>query len=124
NVIGFEKDIGKRMENVVFLELLRKTNKHPLLSFYYFKDYQGREVDFVVKECLKVKQLIQVTYATGRDEIEKREIKSLLKASEELKCKNLSVITWDYESEEEFKGREIKFVPLWRWLLLTDFIDN
>ncbi|RLI90342.1 MAG: AAA family ATPase, partial [Candidatus Altiarchaeales archaeon] len=117
NVIGFEKDIGKRMENVVFLELLRKTNKHPLLSFYYFKDYQGREVDFVVKECLKVKQLIQVTYASDRDEIDEREIKSLLKASELLKCKDLLCITWDYEGEEEFKGREIKFVPLWRWLL-------
>ena len=51
------------------------------------------------------------------DEIEKREIKGLLKASKELKCKNLKVITWDYEGEEEFKGREIKFIPLLRWLL-------
>jgi len=40
-----------------------------------------------------------------------------LKASKELKCKNLKVITWDYESEEEFKNQKIKFVPLWRWLL-------
>ena len=117
NVIGFEKDIGKRMENVVFLELLRKTNKHPLLSFYYFKDYQGREVDFVVKECLKVKQLIQVTYASDRDEINEREIKSLVRTSELLKCKDLLCITWDYEGREEFKNRKIRFVPLWKWLL-------
>ncbi len=105
------------MENAVFLELLRKTNEKPLWKIYYFINYQGREVDFVIKEGLRVKQLIQVTYASARDEIEKREIKSLLKASELLKCKNLLCITWDYEGEEKFKGKKIKFLPLWKWLL-------
>ncbi len=117
NVVGFERDTGKRMENVVFLELLRKTNQKPLMSVYYWKDYQQHEVDFVIKEGLKVKQLIQVTYASGRDEIEKREIRSLLKASKELKCKDLLVITWDYEDEEKIDRRRIKFVPLWKWLI-------
>jgi len=37
-----------------------------------------------IKEGLRVKQLIQVTCASGRDEIENREIRSLLKASEQL----------------------------------------
>ncbi|HID43388.1 MAG TPA: ATP-binding protein, partial [Archaeoglobaceae archaeon] len=105
NIIGFEKDFGKRMENLVFLELMRKTNESPLITIYYWKDYQQHEVDFVVKEGLKVKQLIQVTYASNRDEIEKRELRSLLKASELLKCKDLLVITWDFEGEEEFKGK-------------------
>ena len=117
NVVGFEKDTGKRMEDIVFLELLRKTNEKPLMNVYYWKDYQQREVDFVIREGLKVKQLIQVTYASARDEIEKREIKALLKASREIKCKNLLVITWDYESEKKIDGRKIKFTPLWRWLL-------
>ena len=27
------------------------------------------------------------------------------------------VITWDYEKQERIKGRKIKFVPLWKWLL-------
>ena len=115
-VIGFSKDTGKRMENTVFLELLRSTS-NPLIEIYYFKDYQGYEVDFVVKEGLKVRQLIQVTYASGKDEIEKRELRALAKASKLLKCKNLLVITWDHEAEEEVKGRKIKFVPLWKWLL-------
>jgi predicted AAA+ superfamily ATPase len=116
-LLRFEKDLGKKMENVVFLELLRKINQNPLLEVFYFKDYQQHEVDFVVKRGLKIEQLIQVTYASGLDEIEKRELRSLVKASELLKCKNLLVITWDYEDEEEFKGKRIKFVPLWRWLL-------
>jgi len=61
------------MENAVFLELLRKTNKRPLIEIFYFNDYQQNEVDFVLKEGLKVKQLVQVTYASAKDEIEKRE---------------------------------------------------
>ena len=107
------------MENVVFLELLRKTNERPLLEIYYCKDYQGREVDFLVKEGVKVVKLIQVTYASGRDEIEKREIRSLLKADElfQKDQPELVVITWDYEAEEEIKGKKIRFVPLWKWLL-------
>jgi len=63
---------------------------------------------------LKVKQLVQVAYACERDEIEKRELRALIKASELLKCKNLLCITWDYEGEEEFKGKKIKFLPLWK----------
>ena len=71
----------------------------------------------MIKEGLKVKQLIQVTYASAREEIEKREIKSLLKASELLKCKNLLAITWDFEGEERIKNKKIIFKPLWKWLL-------
>ncbi|RLF57632.1 MAG: ATPase, partial [Thermoplasmata archaeon] len=58
-----------------------------------------------------------VTYASGRDEIEKREIKSLIKASNELKCKDLEIITWDYEDELNVDGKIIKCIPLWKWLL-------
>jgi len=118
--LGFSSDIGKKMENVVFLELLRKTNEKPLMEIFYWKDYQGREVDFVIKEGVKIEQLIQVTYANGRDEINEREIKALLKASEELRCKDLLCITWDFEGEEKIDGKKIKFVPLWKWLLEKD----
>ena len=117
NLLMQEKDMEKRMENAVFLELLRKTNKRPLIEIFYFKDYQQNEVDFVLKEGLKVKQLVQVTYASSKDEIEKREIKALLKASELLKCKDLLCITWDYEDEIKAENKKIVFKPLWKWLL-------
>ena len=113
--IGFRisKDLGRSMENLVAVELLRKKSYwNRDMEIYYWKDHQQREVDFVVKERERVKELIQVTYASGKDEIEEREIKALQKASEELKCKKKTVITWDYEEEGE-----INFVPLWKWLL-------
>ncbi len=116
-ILGFSQDIGKKMENTVFLQLLRYLNINPLTSIYFFKSMQSLEVDFVVKEGARIKQLIQVTYATGRDEVDKREIKSLLKASELLKCKDLLVLTWDYEAVEEIKKKKVKFIPLWKWLL-------
>ena len=120
NAIGFRvsENIGRLMENLTAVELKRRRSYwHENWEIFYWKDHQQREVDFVVKEGLRVKELIQVTYASEMNEIERREIKGLLKASKELKCKNLKVITWDYESEEEFKNRKIKFIPLWRWLL-------
>ena len=44
-----------------------------------------------------------------------------MKASKEVKCENLLVITEDYEAEEELKvkdeGYEVKFLPLWKWLV-------
>ncbi|MCS7138756.1 MAG: DUF4143 domain-containing protein [Crenarchaeota archaeon] len=110
-------DYGRLMENTVFLHLLRESNKSPLLSFYYWKDYQQNEVDFLVKEGLRIKQLIQVTHASGKDEVDKREVKALLKAGRELKCKDLRVITWDYEDEAEIENRKIRFIPLWKQLL-------
>jgi len=46
-----------------------------------------------------------------------REVNALLKASEELRCNSLQVITRDYEGIEEIKGKKVRFVPLWKWLL-------
>jgi len=119
----FSEDLGKLMENTVFLELLRKTNENPLREIYYFKTKEGYEVDFLIKEGLRIKQLIQVTHANSFDEIDKREIRALLHAKELFKKHNpeLLVITWDYEDEKELswfgKKGKIKFIPLWKWLL-------
>ncbi|MBS7612305.1 ATP-binding protein [Candidatus Bathyarchaeota archaeon] len=117
--VRFSENVGKLMENVVFLELLRLMNRRPMLEIYYWKNSQQGEVDFLLKEGMNVKQLVQVTYAMERDEVEKREIKSLLEASEKTNCNNLLVVTWDYEGEDKSDGKTVKFIPLWKWLLTT-----
>jgi len=120
NAIGFKlsESMGKLMENTVAIELTRrKSYEFNDWEIFYWKDYQQHEVDFIVKEKERVPQLIQVTHASARDEIEKREFEALVKAGEELRSKNLLVITWDLEDEAEYKGKEIKFLPLWKWLL-------
>jgi len=115
-LLSFEKNYGKIMENIVFLEWKRKTNENPFLDITYLKLNNG-EVDFVIREGLRIKQLVQVTYAHSKDELDKREIRSLLKVSEILECKDLLIITWDYEDVLKINNSEIKCIPLWKWLL-------
>ena len=109
-----DKERERQMENAVFLELLRRKGDYDI---FYWKDYQQREVDFVISANGKPTSLVQVTYVSHKDELEERECSSLLLASKELHCNNLLVITWDYEAEEKINGKKIKFIPLWKWLL-------
>jgi len=113
---NFSSNYGRLMENLVALQLLRNGEE-----FYYYKTKEGYEVDFVIKEGSKVKQLIQVTNINNLNELNHREVRALLYAKTELKCDNLLVITWDYEGENEFswfnKKGKIMFIPLWKWLL-------
>jgi predicted AAA+ superfamily ATPase len=119
NSVGFalSENTGRIMENTVAVELLRRCAIERTFEVYYWKDHQQNEVDFVLKKGPKVKQLIQVTYATSREEINERETKSMLKASKELRCRNLLVITWDFSAKEKIDGKEVPYVPLWSWLL-------
>lgn len=104
------------MENLVFIELLRKGYKINQDLFYY-RTRNGREVDFLLKKGTKVSKLIQVCFDIEDPKVEKRELKGLIEGSEELRCADLSVITWDCDKEERIKDNTIKFVPLWNWLL-------
>ncbi|MEM2584634.1 MAG: ATP-binding protein [Thermoproteota archaeon] len=114
-----DKSLGRLMENTVAIELIRRGGREKN-EISYWREYgkrDGKEVDFIVRSGFTVKELIQVTYANSRGEIEKRELESLIKASEELKCNNLLIITWDYEGEIEVEDKKIKCQPLWKWLL-------
>lgn len=120
DLIGFKatERRGALVENLVLLELLRKQSYQELdTEIYYWKDPQQREVDFVVKEKTSVKQLIQV--CTNLEELgtKEREIKALLRASKELRCTDLLVITEEYEAVEKISGKSVRFIPLWKWLL-------
>jgi len=119
NFIGlkFSRDYGKMYENAVFLKLKKKSFDNYLINIFYWKNIQHEEVDFVIKEGIKVIQLIQACYSIENVEIKKREIKALIKASNELKCNDLFIITKSYENEEKIDNKKIKFIPLWKWLL-------
>jgi predicted AAA+ superfamily ATPase len=122
HVKGFKvsENYGKILENIVAIELFRKASLTvPSLEIYYWRDYQGREVDFVVKEGERVKQLIQCCYEVEDKNVKRREITALLKASREVACNNLLIVTWNYEGEEETNGTKVRFVPLWKWLMLN-----
>jgi len=122
NFLSFKlsKDTGRLIENVVCIELLRRKSINSGLEIYYWKDYQQNEVDFVVKQGSKIKTLIQVCQDLSEHETKEREVKSLIKAGKELKCKDLVIISRDKEGEEIKDNIKIKFIPLWRWLLKNE----
>jgi len=63
------------------------------------------------------KKLIQSCSDLSNITTKEREVNALLRAGIELKCKNLLIITSDYEAEEKKDAAIIKFIPLWKWLM-------
>jgi len=118
NSVGFRfsENAGRLIENLVAIELKRQQNQNPNLEFYYWK-HNGSEVDFVIKEGLKVKNLIQVCWRINDFEVKKRELKPLLTAMEKLKLKKGIIVTGDYENAEKVNNKIIKYIPVWKWLL-------
>lgn len=111
------QDVGKSLENLVFIGLMHQKARNPLLDVYFWRDSNKREVDFVVTERGKVTGLIQVCAEFSSPGVKERETKPLIAAAQKLKCGNLMVITMDYEGEEIVEKKKIKFVPAWKWLL-------
>ena len=74
------------MENLIF---------NNVQNSYYWQNYGGKEIDFVIREKEVNTQLIQVSYVGNIAEIKDREIDNLILGSEVLKCDNLTLITWD-----------------------------
>lgn len=107
---------GRRYENVVAVELQRRC-ADKAEDVFCWQNNQQHEVDFVVHSNRRIKELIQVCYRLTDERIRNREFRSLIKASDELGCRNLTVITDDTDGAEEWDGRTIRLIPLWKWLL-------
>jgi predicted AAA+ superfamily ATPase len=111
---------GSIYENIVAIELDRRAH-HKNMELYYWQNPKQYEVDFVVKQGLEIKQLIQVCCDLSDENTKNREMRALLHAGKELGCKNLLIICEDREWEEEIEWfgirNKIKFQALWKWLL-------
>jgi len=112
-------DRGALYENLVAIAL-KKQEMAGLISLFYWKSPQNEEVDFVIKEGLHVRSLIQVSTDISNPKTLKREMRSLIKASQELKCDDLLLLNDRIERTEIFKWqdveRSIRLIPLWKWL--------
>jgi len=119
NTVGFRfrENLGKVAENLVAVELRRKRAQNPNLEIFYWRDLRQREVDFVIKEGLKVKELIQVCWDVSEPETKRREVKALMKAMDEFGLQEGSVLTEDFEGEEKIGKKKVVYKPLWKWLL-------
>lgn len=109
-----EENFGWRLENVVFLELLRRKNK-TLHNIFYFKN--GYEIDFVLVSGNTVVELIQVSADISSPKTFNREINALIRGSNELHCNNLTLITLNKDEEYNSEKNNISITSIINWLL-------
>jgi predicted AAA+ superfamily ATPase len=105
----FSDDIGKSLENAVFLELKRKH-----IDIFYYRD-SNSECDFIVTEKSSVIEAIQVTYDMSDENTKNREIKGLLSACKHFNLRKGTIVT--YDTEDEIIGDDIiiELIPFYRW---------
>ncbi|NLL09579.1 MAG: ATP-binding protein [Methanomicrobiales archaeon] len=117
---SFSKNQGSLYENIVAI-VLREQELLGRIRLYYWKNAEQEEVDFVIQKNRQVILLIQVCTSIFDEKTKSREVRALLKASRELQCANLLVLTLqeDRESKEEWFGIQgvVRYMPLWKWLL-------
>ena len=111
------ENLGWRLENVAYIELLRRC-AHDFLDLYYYKpNPRAKEVDFVVCDQSKVVELIQVAYEIDSQRTYHRETTSLVKASEALSCNRLTLIAFSPTRDVEIDGKTVHIVSALEWLL-------
>lgn len=107
---NLSENLGRLLENEVFVELLRQGYQVET-SLFYYRSRNNREVDFVTRQGTHINQLIQVCYDMTSPKTEKREVNSLIECAGELKCNNLLIITNNEEREIHTDGYNIKVIP-------------
>lgn len=107
-------NLGRLLENQVFVELLRQGYDTDKTMFYY-RSRNDREVDFVLRKGTHIDQLVQVCYDMSNAKTEKREVDSLIECAAELNCSNLVIVTNDEERIIEKDGFRIDVVPVAKW---------
>ena len=107
---NISENLGRLLENEVFVELLRQGFQVET-SLFYYRSRNDREVDFVTRQGPQIHQLIQVCYDMTSPKTEKREVESLIECAKELKCDNLLIITNNDEREINKNGHNIKVLP-------------
>ena len=108
---NLSENLGRLLENQVFIELLRRgydTEK----SIFYYRSRNYKETDFVVRQSNTVENLIQVCYDLSSERTLKREVNSLVECAEELKCNTLTIITMNEERIIEKEGYTINVIPI------------
>ena len=117
------RDLGKILENYVFVELCRQ-GLVPNLSLFGYQTKSQYEVDFYIPPITGEAKLVQVCFSTSDIETRQREIRALISAAKELNVKKLYILSCD-ESEQRFvqDGFEIDVLPAWRIDLCSGLIS-
>ena len=98
----YDVDVTKKVETLVV--------NNTEARFFYRKRLEVDIIKIINKKILP----IEVKYKT---KINVKEIRGILEFMRKFELSKGLVVTKDYENEERIKGKKIKFIPLWKWLL-------
>ena len=104
-------NLGRLLENQVFIELVRRGYDVERTMFYY-RSRNDKEVDFVLRKGAHIERLVQVCYDMSNPKTEKREVDSIVECAGELKCTNLVIVTNNDKRTIEKDGYKIDVVPI------------
>ena len=110
-----QQNMGWRLENVVFVELLHRASFR-FADVFYYRD-RTFEVDFMLTQGGSVEELYQVCYDMTDDKTRKREINSLLQGARKFRCNRLTIVTFEQEEDLTIDDYTIRIVPAVKWLL-------
>ena len=106
----FMRDKGATLENMIFLELIKKGKN----TYYYSSNH---ECDFLITENEGVSEAIQVCYDISDQDTKKREERGLVSACKEFKLKKGFIITHSEELRYKIDGINVEVLPAYKYLL-------
>ncbi len=107
NSLSFSSDMGRMLENLVFLMLRRRYKE-----IYYFRD--TRECDFIVRESGVVTMAVQVCAQLTHDNKD-RELEGLKNAMLFFDLPEGFLLTMNEDDKITFGDRTITIKPVWKW---------
>lgn len=108
---SLSENLGRLLENQVFVELLRR-GYIPGQTLFYYRTRNDKEIDFVTRKGTKVEQLIQVCYDMSSEKTRKRELDAFAEATEELHCDKLLIITNSEQRDFQLKNLIVNAIPI------------
>lgn len=109
--MSFSKDLGRLLENLVFIHLKRLGKE----VFYY---RQKGECDFIIASGNTVEMAVQVCYDLNADNLPRKE-NGLMEALNELGLSEGTILTFGQKDELQREGKTIRIIPVWEWMTLS-----
>lgn len=105
----FSENKGRLLENIVFLELLRRGKE----AFYYS---DKNECDFLIREGLEIVEAIQVVYQLEAGNCQ-REYLGLSEAMSRYNIKRGLLLVYEADKSLIHEKEGVEVIPVWKWLL-------
>ncbi len=108
-----QADIGRLLENAVFIDLVR-LGFEPNVDLFYYRSKSGYEVDFFILRNGKPYALCQVAFEASDIATFNREMRSLIAAGNELNIDKLYFLTADgVRRSDLIDNKLIETIPAW-----------